>query len=406
MEPVKVALIREGKNPPDKRVALTPDQCVQLMQQFPQLTIIAQTSGVRAIPDSAYVAAGIEVREDISDADIMIGVKEVNIEDLVANKTYLFFSHTFKKQPYNRKLLRAILNKKIRLIDYEVLKYPAGGRVIGFGRYAGIVGAYNSLLAYGLKTNRYNLKPAHQCADRKEVEEELKKVKLHPDFKLVMTGVGRVGMGAREIIDQLGIQQVNHNDFLSVEYDHPVFTHIDVQHYNEHNDGKPFDRKHFFAFPGEYHSIFSRYMHVSHLFLACHYWSAGAPFLFTRQDVKDPQVKLRVVGDVSCDIDGPVASTLRPSTIAEPLYGYHPETESEVDFMDPRAIGVMAIDNLPCELPKDASEDFGREMVEKVMPHLLGNDEEKIIWRGTQTLLSGELAPHFNYLHDYVTGKE
>jgi len=406
MDIVKVALIKEGKVPPDKRVALTPQQCVALMEQFPQLKIVAQKSDVRAIADSEYVAAGIEVQEDVSDYDIMIGVKEVNIEDLIPNKTYLFFSHTFKKQPYNRELLRAILDKQIRLVDYEVLTYPNGGRVLGFGRYAGIVGAYNSLLAYGKKTGLYDLKPAHQCADRIEVEQELKKVQLPSDFKMVLTGRGRVGAGAREIIGLIDAQEVNHEDFLKVDFNRPVFTHLDVEHYNVHKEGKPFDRKHFFAFANEFESGFKPYSHRAHLYIACHYWSSQAPFLFTREDAKDPGFSLQVVGDVSCDIDGPVASTLRPSTIADPLYGYDPQTEKEVDFMNPDAIGVMAIDNLPCELPRDASEDFGQELAEKVMPHLLGDDCDKIIWRATQTLSSGVLAPHFAYLQDYVDGKE
>ncbi len=406
MKPVIVALIREGKNPPDKRVALTPNQCITLMQQYPQLTIVVQRSPIRAIPDSAYADVGMEVLEDISHADIMIGIKEVNIEDLISNKTYLFFSHTFKKQPYNRNLLRAILDKNIRLIDYEVLKYPQGGRIIGFGRYAGIVGAYNGLLAYGRKIDGYTLKPAHQCTDRKEVELELEKVELHPDFKMVLTGVGRVGRGAREIIDKLDIQEVDHQDFISVEYDHPVFTHIDVQHYYQHNEGKPFERRHFFANPGEYHSVFPSYIHQAHLFMACHYWASPSPYLFTREDAIDPRVKLRVVGDVSCDIDGPVPTTIRPSSIVSPMYGYNPHTASEADFMDPAAIGVMAVDNLPCELPKDASEDFGSELSEGVFPHLLGSDDEKVIWKATQTQFDGTLTPHFAYLQDYVDGKE
>lgn len=406
MELVKLALIREGKTPPDKRVALTPAQAAELMTRYPQLKIIVERSEIRAIPDSEYAAAGIEVMDDVSDADIMVGVKEVNIEDLVPSKTYLFFSHTFKKQPYNRDLLRAILDKNIRLIDYEVLTYPEGGRVLGFGRYAGIVGAYNSFLAYGKKTGLYSLKPAHLCRDRKEVEEELKKVQLEPDFKLVLTGRGRVGMGAREMITLLDIMEVNHNDFLSQEFEGPVFTHLSTGDYNARKDGGAFERLHFYSHAQEYKSTFLDYAKRANMFIAGHYWSSEAPFIFSRQDAKDPDVRLKVVGDISCDIDGPIASTIRPSTVAEPHYGYDPISESETDFMNPNAIGVMAVDNLPCELPKDAAEDFGSELMEKVIPPLLGEDEDRIIWRGTQTLLSGKLTPHFAYLQDYVEGKE
>lgn len=405
MELTKVALIREGKVPPDKRVALTPDQCVRLMERYQALRIVVESSPIRAIPDRAYADAGVSVQADVSDADILIGVKEVNIPDLVPDKTYLFFSHTFKKQPYNRDLLRAILEKRIRLVDYEVLTYPSGGRVLGFGRYAGVVGAYNTLLAYGKKTGTYDLKPAHACEDRREVERELTKVKVHPKFRMVLTGRGRVGHGAREIIDQLDIREVNHEDFLNAEFDHPVFTHIDVQHYNVHKDGRPFDRKHFFAYPEEYRSSFLRYAQRAEVYIACHYWSSKAPYLFTREDARDPEFALQVVGDISCDIDGPIASTIRPSTIADPLYGYDPISEREVDFLAPGAIGVMAVDNLPCELPKDASEDFGRELMEKVFPHLLGDDAEEIIWRATETTFEGELTPHFAYLQDYVDGR-
>lgn len=406
MDIVKVALIKEGKVPPDKRVALTPEQCKYLMEQYPHVKIVVQRSVIRAITDGEYANYGIELHDDVSDCDIFIGVKEVNIEDLIPGKTYLFFSHTYKKQPYNRDLLKAIIDKKIRLIDYEVLTYPNGARVIGFGRYAGIVGAYNSLLAYGKKSGLYNLKPAHECSDRKEVEQELKKVILRPGFKLVMTGRGRVGGGAREIIDQLDIREVNHEDFLNAEFEYPVFTHLDVEHYNARKDGAPFDRKHFFAYPEKYHSTFQPFTKVADLYIACHYWSAKAPYLFTNEDAKASECSLKVIGDISCDIDGPIVSTIRPSTVADPLYGYDPQTESEVDFMNPDAIGVMAVDNLPCELPRDASEDFGDELVEKVMPHLLGNDSDEIIWRATQTLLSGELSPHFSYLEDYLEGKE
>lgn len=406
MNLTKVALIREGKVPPDKRVALTPIQCKELMERFPSLQIVVQKSPIRAISDAEYANHGIELGDDVSDCDIMIGVKEVNIDDLIPDKTYLFFSHTFKKQPYNRDLLRAILNKRIRLIDYEVMTYSGGGRVLGFGRYAGIVGAYNSLLAYGRKTGLFSLKPAHQCFDRTEVERELAKVKFPDNFRMVMTGFGRVGMGAREIIDLVPVEQVSHHDFLERDFDRPVFTHINVENYNIHRDGKDFSREHFYTFPEEYLSTFLRYAHRAQLYIACHYWGAGSPYIFTRDDAKHPDFALQVVGDISCDIDGPVASTLRPSTIADPHYGYHPQRETEVDFMHPEAIGVMVIDNLPCELPRDASQDFGGELMEKVIPCLMGHDDDGIIERATQTTLQGELAPAYAYLKDYVAGKE
>lgn len=401
-----IGIIREGKTPPDKRVPVTPKQCKKLLETYLGLEIFVQPSPVREIPDSAYADAGIALKEDLSECDIIMGVKEVPIDMLIPGKTYIFFSHTFKKQPYNRKLLKAILDKKVRLIDYEVLTDANDKRLIGFGRYAGIVGTYNALLAYGKKQGAFDLKPADKCHDRKEVEQELKKVKLPNDFKLVMTGGGRVGHGALEILNLVDIKKVSPKDYLTKKFDTAVFTQLSVRDYVKTTDGSEFKASEFYADPKCYASNFMRFAKESDLYVACHYWDSDAPFIFTREDAKNPDFRIRVVADISCDIDGPVASTLRPSTIADPLYGYNPQTESEVDFMDPKAIGVMAVDNLPCELPKDASEDFGNELIKNIFPELLGKEKSSVIAGATQTTLDGELAEDYKYLQNYVDGKE
>ena len=406
MSKFKVGIIREGKNPPDKRVPLTPAQCIEVLNKFPNVEITVQTSPVRAIKDEEYTKLGIPVQEDLSHCDILMGVKEVNKEDLIPNKKYFFFSHTFKKQPYNRELLATILEKNIQLIDYEVLKDKKNDRIIGFGRYAGIVGCYNGFLAYGKKHGLYDLKPANQCEDRVELEAELKKIKLPAGTKVVATGFGRVGNGAREIFKSIGIKEVSPQEFLAKNFDEAVFTHLKVEHYYAKANGEAFDKAAFYK-SGEGHvSTFDRYLKTAHMYIACHYWSSSSPFIFTRDDLKEPGIKTSVVADISCDIDGPVASTLRPSTIAAPLYGYDPEKESEVDFFAEGAIGVMAVDNLPCELPKDASADFGNELINQVFPALFGEDPDLIIERASQTNLQGELTPAFAYLSDYVAGNE
>lgn len=404
MEKIKLAVIREGKVPPDKRVPLTPKQCVEVLEQFDHVEIKVQSSTVRAFSDQAYRDLGLTVVEDVSDCDIMLGVKEVNIEDLIPNKKYLFFSHTYKEQPYNRNLLQAILDKKIQLIDYEILTNPNGNRIIGFGRYAGIVGCYNGFLAYGKKHGLYSLKPANQCEDRVELEEELKKITLPSDTKIVATGFGRVGNGAREIFNSIGLKEVSPASFLNDTFNEPVFTHLKVQDYFAKADGSEFIKSDFFE-SGEGHvSTFPRYMKVANMYVACHYWDSSSPFIFTRYDLKAPDLTLSVVSDISCDIDGPVASTIRPSTIANPLYGYDPITETEVDFMAEGAIGVQAVDNLPCELPKDASEDFGNELMKSVFPSLFREDVDGIIERGSETNLNGELMPNYAYLTEYLKG--
>jgi saccharopine dehydrogenase (NAD+, L-lysine-forming) len=402
MNQVKLGIIREGKVPPDKRVPLTPKQCKLVEMKFPQVKVFVQESEVRAFKDEEYRAEGIEVVKDLSDCDIIMGVKEVNISDLIPGKKFLFFSHTIKKQPYNRNLLRAILDQKIQLIDYEVLKSKENKRIIGFGRYAGIVGAYNGIRAYGEKTNCFHLKPANECFSRKEMEEELQKVDFPADIKLVLTGFGRVGYGAREIMDLLPFTEVSPEEFLAEKFETPVFTHLEIEDYYRRKDGKPFAKAEFYNTPEIYESSFERYSEVADVYIACHFWSNKSPFILTAEDLKSPKNKIQVIADVSCDIQGPIASTLRASKIADPFYGYDPKTGQECDWKATGAITVMAVDNLPCELPKDASEDFGNELIKSVFPHLFGDDPDNIIGRGSETDLNGNLTTYFAYLNDYV----
>ena len=405
MKKITLGILREGKVPPDKRVPLTPLQCKKVEAIYPQVKVIVQPSPVRSYKDQEYLDAGISMSEDLSACDIIMGVKEVNVEDLLPNKKFMFFSHTFKKQPYNRGLLKTILEKKIQLIDYEILKNTSNKRVIGFGRYAGIVGAYNGFLAYGKKHGYYDLKQANLCANRIEVEEELKKVELPSNTKIVLTGYGRVGHGAREILDLLPITEVSPSEFLKEKFDSPVYTQLELEDYYEAKKGGEFDKKEFYSAPENYRSSFGKYVAEADMYMPCHYWSNKADVIITNEDLKKENRRLSVIADISCDIAGPIASTIRPSTIASPIYGYDPVTESEVDFMHENAIAVMAVDNLPCELPLDASEDFGNELIKEVFDSLFLEDTSKMIERGSETDLNGSLMPNYSYLEDYLAGK-
>ena len=400
---VKIGIIKEGKNPPDKRVALSPSQCEYILNNYPDVEVFVQASNIRKFKDEEYRKLGVAVVDSVEDCDILIGVKEVPIEQLIPNKKYLFFSHTFKEQPYNRQLLKTILDKNIQLIDWEVITDIKGRRLIAFGRYAGIVGCYNGFLAYGKKTGAYNLKPAHQCDDRADMEAQLAHVTLPDNFKIVITGHGRVGGGAMEIIKKLNLKEVDSPDFLNKEFNEPVFTQLAVDEYNAKADGSSFSKRDFYNDPSDFVSTFNHYACIADMYIACHYWDSEAPFIFTREDAKAKDWNIKIVADISCDIDCAVASTLRPSTIADPLYGYNPTTESEDDFMKEGVIGVMAVDNLPCELPLDASIDFGEMFLEHVLEPLTGNDPDDIIGRASETL-NGELTEHFAYLDDYVNG--
>ncbi|MCE3296547.1 MAG: alanine dehydrogenase [Crocinitomicaceae bacterium] len=403
MKKVTIGVIREGKVPPDFRVPLSPKQCALVKEKFPHVDILVQTSPIRCFKDEEYQAEGITVQEDLSVCDILIGVKEVQINDLIPNKKYLFFSHTIKKQPYNRDLLKALLAKKIQMIDYEVLKNKVGKRLIGFGRYAGIVGCYNGFRGFGIKHGLYDLKPANQCENRIEMEGELKKVVLPANTKIVLTGFGRVGYGAREIMNLLPIMEVSPQEYLEQEFNEAVFTHLEADDYYARISDKGFDKKEFYTQPELYKSIFNDFAKTSDMYVACHFWSNKSPLILTNEDLKnDP--RLKVVADVSCDIDGPVACTIRPSTIAQPFYGYDPQTGKETDYTDPKSVLVMAVDNLPCELPKDASEDFGSELINFIFPALLNEDPDDIIGRASETTPDGELGENFKYLEDYVNG--
>ena len=399
---MKIGVIREGKTPPDQRVPLTPAQCAELKRLYPDVELVVESSEVRRIGDDEYRQEGIDVVTDLQGCDVLLGVKEVPLNELRDDTTYLFFSHTYKLQPYNAKLLRTIVDKRIRLIDYELIKRANGRRVIGFGRWAGIVGAYNGLRAWGLRHKTFDLPCAIDCQDMKEMLAHAKAIDLPADMKIVLTGGGRVGMGAHELLSSLGLREVHGDALLSETFNEAVFARLDVHQYNARMDGKPFDMDEFVADATGYKSTFMPYAEVADMYIAGHYWAEGSPFLFTRDDMKRSTWKVQVVADVSCDIDGPVACTLRPSTIADPVYGYDPSTETECAYDAPEGITVMAVDNLPCELPRDASHGFGKEMMAHVIPLLVGGDRDDMLTNATETTLEGGLSPKFAYLQDYI----
>ncbi|MGB3150974.1 MAG: alanine dehydrogenase [Maribacter sp.] len=400
---MKFGIIRERKNPPDKRVVLSPKACQKVLNTFPKAEIIVEHSPIRAYADDAYKALGISVADEMNDCEVLLGVKEVPIDELIPNKKYFFFSHTIKKQPYNRKLLKAILEKNIEMFDHEVITNQNEERLVAFGRYAGIVGAYNGFRAYGLKFNLFQLPKAETLTDQKALMAELKKLQLS-NIKVLLTGRGRVGNGSREMLDGMGMRRVNVGEYLNETFKEPVYCQIDAGEYNRRKDGARGNKADFFTNPGQYKSNFFRFAKVTDYYIAGHFYGQGAPYLFTREDAKQPDFKIKVVADVSCDIDGPVASTVRPSTIAEPIYGYDPLTESETDYRNPDAIAVMAVDNLPCELPRDASLGFGEAFLKNVIPAFFNDDKDGLLKRARMTI-NGKLTKRYSYLQDYVDGK-
>ena len=406
MQVLKLGVVREGKVPPDFRVPLTPKKCAEVLATWPHVQLVVQSSSTRCFSDQEYRDLGVEVVDSVADCDVLLGVKEVPKSDLIPNKTYLFFSHTIKAQPYNRELLRTVLRKNIRLIDYETLTAATGVRVVAFGHYAGIVGAYNGLLTYGRKHGLYNLKPAHECRDLDELIEEFYKLhgKLPAGTKIVVTGTGRVGKGAAELLDHAGIRRVSAYDFLYHAFAEPVYAALESGEYHEHRDPqRPWHEAHYFQHPAEYVSTFWRYAKSADLLINCIYWDPRAPRLFTADEVAQPWFRISVIADVSCDINGSVPCTTRASTIADPVYDIDRATGAELPpYTGPHTLSLMAVDNLPCELPRNASREFGRQLIDTVLPALLtGSDPDDRIARAT-IAQDGHLTERFAYLADYV----
>lgn len=402
MNSLRIGLIREGKTPPDKRVAFTPLQAEEIEQRYPHVKIICQQSSVRCFKDDEYSALDIQVTADVTDCDILMGIKEVQIADLIPGKTYLFFSHTLKKQPYNRKLLLEILKKRIRLIDYEALKDRHGNRLVAFGRYAGIVGAYNGLWTYGKRYKTFSLRRAHECYDVNDLKLELRKVKL-PPLKIILTGAGRVGRGSMETLDSAGIRKVSPHDFLRSSFEEPVYTQLSSADYHIRKKGGHFNREEFHKYPERYESCFHEYTKVGDMLIAGAYWNPKAPVLFTPADMISPDFKIRIITDITCDINGSIPSTKKASSITDPIYDYDPASDSiQPPLSSDRFITVMAVDNLPCELPRSASEEFGRDLIDRILPVLIGEDKDEVIERAT-IAKDGSLTSHFEYLQDYVS---
>ena len=400
---MKFGIIKERKNPPDRRVVFTPEELLRFKQQFPSAEIVVERSDIRVFKDEEYQTLGFELTDDLSTCDVIFGVKEVPKDALIPNKKYFFFSHTIKEQPYNRALLQTILEKNISLYDHETIVDANNKRLIGFGRYAGNVGAYNGIRTFGIKYDLFQLPKAETLNGKAVLVEKLKRLVL-PPIKVVLTGSGKVGMGAKEILDAMKMKEVSPQDFLSKKYDSAVYTQIEVADYYKRLDGGTFVKSEFYKNPTQFTSDFEKFSQVADIFMAGHFYGNNAPYILTNDMLKSAKNNLKVVADISCDVNGPVACTIKASTIADPIFGYLPSKGIEVDMFHPGSIAVMSIDNLPCELPKDASEGFGEMFMKHVIPAFFNDDAEGILHRA-QITNNGKLTDRFSYLQDFVNQK-
>ncbi len=398
---MKIGIIKEGKVPVDHRVPFTPEQVKTLIAQYPEHNFVVQSSDVRAFKDSEYTDLDIEVVDSVDDCDTIFGVKEVPVSTLLNDKTYFFFSHTAKMQPYNKGLLQAVIDKNITLADYEYLAID-GKRVVAFGRWAGIVGAYNGLRTYGLKYDKFDLKPANQCFDLNEMFGEFANINLG-NTRFVVTGGGRVTKGAEEVLVEAGVKKVSYEDYMIKEFDYPVYVQPSSEASNKRIDGSQFDLQDFYNNAELYESNFEQFLSNSDVLIAGAYWNPKAPVRFTEEQLASDNFKIRVIADITCDIKGSIPTTLRPTTVADPVYDIDRLTCSELPaYSDGDTLSVMAVDNLPCELPRDASEDFGTQLLNNVVPHFLGNDA-KGVFSGASITNGKGLSDKYSYLSDWIS---
>lgn len=396
---MQIGLIRERKTPPDVRVALTPVQCVSLMKRYPGTKVFVETSPSRCFPDEAYLAEGIPVVEHLDHCDLLLGIKEVPKEYLLEEKTYLFFSHTIKKQPHNKEMLQDIIKKRITLIDYETLRWEKGNRVLGFGRFAGIVGAYNGLLTYGKKKKIFSLKPAHACHNYAEVMQQALSIEV-PPIKIVLTGAGRVANGALEFLRNLRIAEVTPEAFLTQEFYKPVFVHLNSHELYKRKDGGAWDTAHFYHHHEEYESQFFPFLSETDLLLNGIYWTQDLPRLFAKEDTRGPHFKIQVIADISCDVDGSVPITYQATRIDDPVIGWSRTLQAPCAPFQDDSIDIMAVGNLPNELPSDASEEFGETLLQSVFPEFY-QSKSRMIEEAT-IASGGALGKHYRYLSDYI----
>jgi len=394
-----IGLIREGKTPADNRVALTPAQCKWLQKNMPGFKMLVQSSPNRCFTDKEYIRAGITVQEDVSACDILLGIKEVPVAMLIPGKTYLFFSHTRKKQPYNQQLMHAMIDHGITLIDYECLEHEDGQRIIGFGFFAGIVGAHNGMMAYGNRTGEYRLGRVHKHRDYRELIHTYFGLKL-PNVKIAITGSGRVAHGILEIMNLMDVQDVEPEEFLNKEFSYPVYVHLKGGDLYLHKTTGRYQREHFHEHAEEYACMFEKYCMQTDILMNGIYWDTNVPRLFEWDTLQHPDFRIKTIADITDDKGGSVPCNLGDATIEDPIYGVHKTTAEKTAPYLEESIDMMAVGNLPNELPRDASRYFGEQLIKHVLQGLLDGGNHTI----TQAtiLKEGKLTPRFDYLQTYA----
>ncbi|MCL4295872.1 MAG: hypothetical protein KJ077_09105 [Anaerolineae bacterium] len=431
-----IALRREDKNQWERRVPLTPTQVATLAQQ--PINFLVQPSPIRAFPDAAYAAAGATIEEDLSAAEVVLAIKEIPPELLQPGKTYLFFSHTIKGQPHNMPLLRRLLELNCQLIDYERVVDEHNRRLIFFGQHAGLAGMIDTLRALGQRlawegivTPLTNLRPTYEYADLPAAQSDLRRIGqrlVEEGWPLDLTplviglaGYGNVSRGAQAILDLLPVRQITPAELLTLNEREDLDRNVIYKVVFKEEDtvepiteGQPFDLAEFFQHPERYRSRFDRYLPHLTVLVNCIYWDARYPRLLTKETARrlysgDSPPKLRVVGDISCDIEGGIEPTIKATEPDAPSFVWQPETDTAVDGVAGAGPVIMAVDNLPCELPVESSTSFGEALM-PFIPALAACDFSTDFaacalppeLKRATIVYHGELTPEYRYLEKLI----
>lgn len=433
MKKIVIGIRREDKNKWETRVPLIPDDAAELIRDHGFRIIVQPAMNHRAFPDSHYLTAGAEINEDLSEADIIIAVKEIPEEKFMPNKAYMFFAHVIKGQPYNMPMLKTMLEKNCTLIDYEKIVSADGKRLIFFGRYAGIAGLIESLSAYGKRLalegvdnplakieQPYRYASLAECIDKlKEVNAEILANGLPTEMKPFIcgiTGYGNVSIGAQEIAELLPFKEITPDQLRKGLKNLPesktgmykvIFKEKDM--YRLKDATKAFDLQEYFNHPERYESTFVEVAPLLSLMVNCIYWAEAYPRLLTKQDIrklyKSSDSRLKVIGDISCDMEGSVEATIIATDLDEPCFVYDVDKDSAIKGFIGNGPTIMSIENLPCEIPIESSSGFSSVLKELFLGmqyadfskplDKIGLPEEI---KGAVIALNGKLTPNYEYI--------
>lgn len=432
-----IGIRRENKNIWEKRTPLTPNDIFSLKKDE-NLEFVIQTSPIRAFKDEEYEKAGANVKEDLSECDLIFAVKEIPVQYINKDKTYIFFSHTIKGQKSNMPMLKKIMDLKATLIDYEKVTDEKGRRLIFFGEFAGKAGMIDTLWALGqrlynegMKTPFLHIKTAHEYDSFKaatlallDVAGEIKKQGMHRSlapFVLGIAGYGNVSRGAQKVLESLPITEIEPKDIAPLfEEDEPNNKTIYKVVFKEEHTVEPkskadkFELQDFFKHPEKYQSVFKKYLPYLTLLVNCIYWDSRYPRLITKKDAKEmyaegKKPRLKIVGDISCDIEGGIEFTLKSTDPSQPVFVYDPKKDEAIMGFNGNGPVVLAVDNLPCELPKESSQEFST-VLKKFVPEIAKADFHADFnklnlppeIKKAVIVYQGELTPDYKYLEKHL----